>query len=876
MKNVVRKLISAALLPVIAAAVALAACSCGGGGDSAVTTAGEDTPPEYITLDAGVTVVRSYDGGLTAIETMQDIRRGIETLSGAEPAISNDEEDRSEGLEIIIGATKREESVSAAADTDAGKYLFRVTRDGENKPRSIVIYAADDITLRCAVRRFAADYLAYDTETDKPTGGTPMSIPYDFADVFGERETYIAAGTGVTDAVPRAADESPAALTLYVDSAAGAGGDGSGDAPFATVAEAASSLRARIAGGTLPQGRTDIIIKSGEYRFDEPLLLTAADSAPSGCTVRYTAEGDVVFTGGVKIGADKFSPLDGAESIYSLLPEASRADVVKIDLAPYGVTAEQAAAFPDYSVGGISGTGFGYELNDTAGSYFSLYCGDERMIPARWPDSGEMLTLDGSTVDADGAVTVPLSEEASRHIGSWKSKNAWVFGYFDYYWRYRYVPLASYDAAGNTLTIRHGSDIETNDGVLHEGMSIYLYNLPEELTVPGEYYIDGTTLYLLPTAAFEKDGVRLPLLGECMVKLDGCCGTEFCGITFENTRSSAVSASGDHLTFEGCTFRYIGSTALAAVGYDIVVRDSEFYTVGKHAVCIGGGDRTTLASSGNFVYNCVMHDWGQLKRTYASAVDIAGVGVTVSHNTMYSAPHMAIGFLGNDQVIEHNEIYSVCTFASDSGAIYSGRRYDDYGTVIRANYIHDIGSEGKECNGIYLDDCLSGIALRDNVIDGVIGKGLHLGGGRDLYVEGNLLVDVTTHIIQYDARGYRWGGTFFVNAIEKLKKMPYNTGAWAEKYPTLSEVVIKTTVEEKDNKAMIIILPGCSIVRANPCVVREGGTAPSYNIDDLAYECSSVAAPEAAAAEKGESAAEIAARILPSAVEVIETAGARK
>ena len=60
----------------------------------------------------------------------------------------------------------------------------------------------------------------------------------------------------------------------------------------------------------------------------------------------------------------------------------------------------------------------------------------------------------------------------------------------------------------------------------------------------------------------------------------------------------------------------------------------------------------------------------------AGHLDLDGVGNRVAHNLIHHAPHQAIGFGGNDHVIEFNEIHNVCYESNDAGAIYCRPRLD--------------------------------------------------------------------------------------------------------------------------------------------------------------------------------------------------------
>lgn len=164
-----------------------------------------------------------------------------------------------------------------------------------------------------------------------------------------------------------------------------------------------------------------------------------------------------------------------------------------------------------------------------------------------------------------------------------------------------------------------------------------------------------------------------------------------------------------------------------------------------------GGDRETLTSSENVVTNNLIYDWSQVYRTYQAAVNLNGVGTVCSHNEIYNSPHEAITYSGNNHVIEYNVIHDVVLESSDAGAIYAGRSWSYYGNVIRYNCIYNIGSENFTPSGIYFDDALSGQEAYGNLLINIPGCAFLLGGGRDLKIENNLIINAATPIY-YDDR----------------------------------------------------------------------------------------------------------------------------
>ena len=186
---------------------------------------------------------------------------------------------------------------------------------------------------------------------------------------------------------------------------------------------------------------------------------------------------------------------------------------------------------------------------------------------------------------------------------------------------------------------------------------------------------------------------------------------------------------------------------------------------------------------------------------YHAGISCSGVGNRVAHNLIHDAPHEAIGYSGNDHVIEFNEIHSVCYESNDAGAVYSGRNWSNRGTVVRHNYMHHVnGFRGKGCVGVYFDDILSGQTIRGNVFYKVT-RAAFIGGGRDNTVENNIFVDCKP-ALHIDARGM--GKTFNYGATtiqpQRLKEMPYQKSPWKEHYPELVGMLEDEPEKPKNNR----------------------------------------------------------------------------
>ncbi|MBQ6018996.1 MAG: right-handed parallel beta-helix repeat-containing protein, partial [Clostridia bacterium] len=246
-------------------------------------------------------------------------------------------------------------------------------------------------------------------------------------------------------------------------------------------------------------------------------------------------------------------------------------------------------------------------------------------------------------------------------------------------------------------------------------------------------------------------------------------------------------------TVKNCLIKNVAGNALLVTGYDNLVLDNEITRTGKGGVTLNGGDRETLTSGNNRAENNLVHDWSEIYETYQPAFTLNGVGNICSHNEMYNSPHEAVTYSGNDHLIEYNIIHDVNLKTDDGGAIYSGRRWDWYGNVIRYNLIYDLGADGHRPVGIYMDDAIAGQTIYGNIIVNAPNLGLQLGGGQDLIVHDNIVVN-SYQPISFDARAlsglsgdenssfyqhYKEGGSVW----QELFASPWQSEIWRRAYP---------------------------------------------------------------------------------------------
>jgi hypothetical protein len=413
------------------------------------------------------------------------------------------------------------------------------------------------------------------------------------------------------------------------------------------------------------------------------------------------------------------------------------------------------------------------------------------------------------------SIAEAVSDTVFRYSGDrptrWaKPAEAWFHGFWKYAWADCHVKPESVDPATSTVTFASPPGYG-----ITAGQPYYAYDLPEEITVPGEYWIDRDTgsLYLLPPAGLASAEVLVSVLDTPLVTLDQTSYVELRDLTLEAGRADLVRIQGgarDQLV--GLTLRNAGTDAGSVDGQDHVVRACHVHDTGNGGLRIGGGDRPSLTPGGNTVEQSHFHDLSRWEWTYRPAVSLDGDGQVVRHNLVHHLPHSAFLYGGSEHLIELNVIHDVLRFSSDAGAIYAGRDWGARGNVVQHNFIHHIATffEGYGAHGIYLDDCLSGVRVEGNVLYQISGYGIEHGGGRDDLLLNNVVARCGA-ALSADSRAKEWGASGpnntpgdSWNLLEKLEKVGYQLDPWASKYPACAAIPDSyATLEDPSTKWLL-------------------------------------------------------------------------
>lgn len=567
----------------------------------------------------------------------------------------------------------------------------------------------------------------------------------------------------------------PARTMLYASPTGSDAASGTKDAPFATLQRARDEVRSLKKAGKLTDGAT-VEVLGGTYELSQPFELTAEDSGAgiaNPITYRAQPDAQVRLVGGKVVNG--FKPVTD-QAVLARLDETARGKVLQADLKALGITDFGAA-----NAGGLE-----------------VFCNDVPMNIARWPNEGFVKIVDVLEVEpvnvrgTKGDKGGKFLYDGDRPQRWTQEKDLWLKGYWFWDWSDSSQKIAKLDTEKKVIELappQHGYGYR-------KGQWYYAFNALSELDQPGEWYLDRDSgiLYFMPPAAL-KPGSVVVSVAQNLITMKDVSNVILRGFTLEACRGTAVTCSGaNNVEIAGCTVRNVGMNAIDMSGKNSGVAGCDVYNTGKAGISISGGDRKTLTGAGMYADNNHVHDVGRIFRMYCGGINVNGVGNRVSHNLIDNSPHTAIFFGGNDNVMEFNEIHSVCYESNDAGAIYSGRDWTQRGNIVRHNYLHDIsGFEGRGCVGVYLDDMYCGTLIQGNLFYKVTNAAF-IGGGRDCIIDNNTFA-YCLPAVHVDARALGWAKGHSDGWIEEartkgtLSGIAYDKPPYSERFPELVNIL---------------------------------------------------------------------------------------
>ena len=615
---------------------------------------------------------------------------------------------------------------------------------------------------------------------------------------------------------PVAVAEASDVTRIYVSAQGADSNDGSIDAPFQTLKKAKNAVREMKSRGEIGTGGAVVYIRGGDYRFEESLRFTAEDSGTKDAPITYAAyPGEKVnLVGSIDIRAKDFKTITDESVLAKITYPGLKEKIKYINLKEYGL--KDTINPPLYGP-------YSYMVTEPLGgpkkeSPFEIIAGDQTLTLARYPNGSEQMQAD--EIVEPGAVGMRFTEEYTDagngyaqddpiwqnykgltirmkgvdRVKYWgDAKDAIMDSLLSYDWARQSIPIASVNPESGTITTKYPSAFTAA-----AGRPWNIYNLLEELDVPGEYYIDKVSgnlyVYLSDDAYARNEKVSLSVLKTPLLDFQGASNINIKNIGISGVRSKAINVEGgSEIHIYGCEIYNIPTNAVYLENSPGTGLDSCYIHDVDYGMYLIGGDFESLTPSDMYVTNCEFQNFSKVNGTYTPAIDMQGVGHRVTHNKIHDSIHEAVQFFGNNHYFAYNEVYDVSTHSQDSAAIYGMRNMTGYGNVWEYNYIHDVGkyasSDGAMgSNGIYFDDGNAGGYVAGNVFEHINGAGV-FAAGRDCNVTNNIFVDCSYAATAFSKRDIvpdSGNGLQMMNRIRKYTPWVLESGfndAWKVAYP---------------------------------------------------------------------------------------------
>jgi len=699
--------------------------------------------------------------------------------------------------------------------------------------------------------------------------------------------------------------------------------DGTKEKPFATIQAARDAVRKIKSKSEYPKEGITVWIGGGVYELTTSFDLTDQDGGEENAPVIYSAlKGEAPrFIGGVRIPVSKFKVVADIKFLKNLVDKSVQSHILEVDLKELGLT--------DYGkINDLHSVDFGSDTHYLPAP-MELFVDQQPMTLARWPNRNNDIPFMGNVDrakiqmvnDANGKPNqysvINLKDVLSHKNSSTEDGDLSgispkiAFGHLKLWTTEEDAMVGGCLVRGYAYTARKISSINSNKGTIsfenpvnlwptynqEEVSMIYFYNLPEEIDIPGEYYINRNTgiLYLYPPNDFNSNSeVEVSTLNDVLVSIENCSHLRFRGLTFEDTRTSAVYISGgkDNI-LESCTIRNTGIVGVQiGKGYDsktqkLIARlpgdyrnalctgmelggiiesttkthirtgtalnreggenngldRCAIYNTGTGGVLLGGGNRKTLNPANNFVKNCNIYRTDRLISYYSENITVDGCGNHIEGNYLHDNQGGILYILGNDHIIEYNEICRGITGGVDGGAIEIRQNPSQLGNVLRYNYIHDNARDfNSQTRAVYLDNETCGVEIFGNIFYRNKGRFGTLGyttsviavnGGYEHKIHNNIFIGNNGIIIEdghlfKKMRPILMGRGFMLEKDVDVTKPPYST-----RYPGF----YKMYVGLKSNDSTTLV---ANYVYNNVLVGNGGGKLNESKYPDKKYRYNNV------------------------------------
>lgn len=625
-------------------------------------------------------------------------------------------------------------------------------------------------------------------------------IDYSYkSNVSGERLLYVKyANETIKKIIDPSVDSSVEIETnIYVSTDGNDNNSGTKDMPLATLNGAREKLREL--SHIVP---INVIFRGGTYEFDESVVFDKNDSGTLDTPITYKAYEDekVIFDGSKSLDISNLNEITDS-SILSRIHKDAVGKVREMDLIREGITYEMLSPML---------------LSGRTSPKINLFLNDNMQTLAKWPNTGYAtigtvveqggITSIGDSADIGG--TFKYFEDEPSNWG--EAADLMIKGLLGTDWHEEYSKVASINTADKTIQLTNSTAYGINEGFMWSAV-----NLLEEIDTPGEWYIDLSSMklyYYPPEDIKADDSLKLTAFADDFIIINNCSYINIENITFqnngydngitsrfENGGNGVLLKNVNNINISGCVFNNIGKNGITVKGENVVIEDCDIKNLGACGIRVySSGNRQNLTSSGIVIKNNEIQNASLIAAdgSFGGIYIDSSVGVDIENNAIHNMPIHAIRYGGNEHLIRYNEIYDVMNKVADAGAIYAGRNWSEYGTVIEYNYFHDLGPDYKRpgsyrVNAVFFDDLHSGNTVRNNIIyfgNKNTSGGIKIGGGRDNVVENNIIINASSAIVGEDRSSTSGLSVKTWEQYSSLEEVPYTEEPFISRYPQMSTI----------------------------------------------------------------------------------------
>lgn len=305
-----------------------------------------------------------------------------------------------------------------------------------------------------------------------------------------------------------------------------------------------------------------------------------------------------------------------------------------------------------------------------------LFNGTPRAI-GRWPNTGSM------TFESHSGTTSITDNQLS---GSPNWTNAELA-----------IRANDYTLSRIRITNHSGTTISFASGSLssepRNGYGYWIQNDIKTLDVTGEWYYDGSKLYMYFGASNpENYSVKIATL-EILAKIKAARYVIIENLNFSGANNSGLTCEGynvNNITIQNCTIANTGSygTRFADPNYT-----GSYITINN---CIIENSLSAgINITGNYKYNTItgntLRNIGYIEGMGSNycGMTVFGDNTTIEHNTINNVGYNGIYPFCSNLSIKNNVISNFCTVIDDGGGIFMGDWADKTNKVITGNIIYN-------------------------------------------------------------------------------------------------------------------------------------------------------------------------------------------